>query len=328
MGNSPFFVKACLENFFQTSGVQDVDFHLLTVDPVSKDFLEAVEKARSTYQFSFHVHPFGRKRDKAHMNLLDWAVANLELADWTYVTHSDMFWLDEGWLSELIAIQAPGIVGYMMPYSQYRGDYEYVHQKYSFSGKPLVRAHDFAGLYHIPTLKSRNLKFKCGFLDTEIPISDKLREAVISGKLRWIRQHRPVVIGDMMDGSDIIGLELAGSIIEPPLKARFCHGWDTLGLGDDIERDGDTLKVCRLMRQCHRGLPSYAWISSFLLDRHTSQVIFPWAMFLKIAEKTGYYTNKSIFCNTLERYADPGASPIGAYDFFGIKKVKFLDGEI
>jgi len=302
------------------------------VEPVSRDFLQAVEKAKSIYQFSFHVHPFGRKRDKAHMNLLDWAIANLDLADWTYVTHSDMFWLDEGWLNELVAIQAPGVAAYMMPYSQYRGDYQYVHQKYSFSGKSLVRAHDFAGLYHIPTLKSMNLKFKCGFLDTEIPISDKLREAVASGKLRWIHRHCPVVTGDMMDGSDIIGLELAlnrpGSIIEPPLKARFCHGWDTLGLGDDIERQGNTLKVYRLMRQCHRGLPSYAWISSFLLDRNTTQVIFPWAAFLKIAKKTGYRTDKSVFCNALDRYADPEASPIGADDLFGIEKVKFLDGEL
>jgi hypothetical protein len=131
-----------------------------------------------------------------------------------------------------------------------------------------------------------------------------------------------------MDGSDLIGLELAihhttESIIEPPLQNQFVHGWDNLGLGDDMEREGNVLKIHRLVQKCERGLPSYAWMCSFLLDKNTSQIIFPWAIFLQIAKTTNYSTRKSAFCAVLEQYAEN--NPIGPDDLFGIKKVCFDD---
>lgn len=316
MGNSPFFVKACIDNFYNTCGLpaEEVDYHILTTDTSSLP---------SDRKFKVHRIGSARKRDSSHLKMLDWAVNNLDLHDWVYVTHTDMFWLDEGWLRDLQQFSLPPVVACMMPYSQYRGEFKYNHYKYLLSGFPIIRAHDFSGLYHVPTLRKMQLSFLWGHMGVSPAISQVLRSAVEKGKLYWIMMKRPLRIGDPVDGSDVLGLELViqgEKIIEAPITQRFVHGWDTLGLADDIVRTGDTIYVHREVEKCHRGLPAYSWISSSLFDRESPETIFPWAC---LGQLGVYNMRRTALCDVVSKYAE--TNPIGLDDVFGVKEVKFLD---
>lgn len=89
VGKFSYFVRACLQNVFETCGTPDaVDFVFLTSNRILPQIEAALEEARQNYRFRVVAAPFDAGSD--HLRLLDWAVRETDLTEWVAVQHCDL----------------------------------------------------------------------------------------------------------------------------------------------------------------------------------------------------------------------------------------------
>lgn len=297
-----------MQNLQETIGDVACRVHFLMASP-SDRLLEEINQLQLEFDFDTAVADFDPTVRGVHLMLLDWAFANLPLEDWVYVQHSDMFWESRDWFNLFWKETEAGARAVMPHY--YWTNHKYVHKKFALRGKPLVRTHDFAGLYHRPTLG--DLSFMWGRVG-DSPIKEHIPD------LSLIHSHRPLTEDDFLDGSDMIGLYYAcnGIPVAESGEVKFQHCWDLFGVLWAMRWEGDTIHVNRPFEKCLRGIESYSWISSFMFDYDKwPDKVFPWAALKQILP-----ARQTSFARFVERY---GRCPMALGDRQVVSRVCFTD---
>jgi hypothetical protein len=306
-----FFAKACSKNIQETIGLPDNQYELIFLTTSDKS-IEGFKTIQCPYEAQKGVH----------LSLLNHAFYHCDLSDWIYVQHADMFWLEPNWGIELI--QTNKQVARTIPHANCTNEFNCVQHKFSLNSNLLMRTHDFAGFYNRQWFVDNQMTFQWGNLKTQLPLSQALESHIRKGNIQWIHRNLPVKINDFVDGSDLIGLEIAAKseIIDvAPIKAKYIHCWDLFSIVYDFEHVNNEIHVNRLEHQCTRSLHSYSWISSYLLPR--TNKLFPWSVLQKINGQIKRH--KSPICNVLEKYKE-NSEVLGDEDM-GVKLVKFKDAQ-
>lgn len=310
IGDYPFFAHACSSNLREYGKNNNILF-LVTKNPTQR-LIEAIKKAECEYIET----PLTGSSHGIHLKLLDWAIQNISLSDWILVQHCDMFWMSSWEPSNLKGVAC------MLPHQQQKGEFEYIENKFSFNEKALIRTHDFAGFYHVSSLKKYNLKFMWGQLKSIA--SKNLLEKI--DQFQWIKENKKLKENDFIDGSDCISLEL--NLIDENLVSiltdkaySFIHNWAVFGFAANMKINKDTIIVDWTLEKSWRGMGTYSWISSFLFDKNIMKdKIFPWSIYNSIS----HAKSKSNLCCFLEKYKEPVLS-LGKFNTGGINQVQFKD---
>jgi hypothetical protein len=316
-GNYPFFIRACYRNVLETAGV--VDFRYLVTSDVSSQTIDTFRAIGANYM----VAPIKYSCRGVHLDLLDWAFTQPDVSNWVYIQHCDVFWTQRGWYEEMkrSIASSPETVAFVMPYSQYIGEYKHKQFKFYFNKQKMLRTDDFAGLYNRKALRALNLSFKWG--TAKNLVSENLRNIILSRKIRR-RDGRLLALDQFLDGSDCIGLELGTQgdhlVKEMEISSPYYHAWDLFGMGYHMSRKGNVLLVDRSLEKSMNSIRSYSWVSSFLFNRHEiKNKIFPWVVATHFLPKL----EKPAICSFLERYKD--TDQVIGLDDDGIARIKFRD---
>jgi hypothetical protein len=309
VGEYPFFIRAISQNLQAT--IRGIDYRVcfLLASP-SERMLADVEESQLEFDFDIAVTDFDPSVRGVHLTLLDWAFKNLPLSEWVYVQHADMFWQSLDWLTSFVQEANAGAKAVMPPY--YWTNHPYIHKKFALNGRELIRTHDFAGLYHRPTLGDLSFMWcKAG----DSPIRDYIP------RLSLTQSGRPLREDDLLDGSDVIGLYYActGVPVSEPGPLVFQHCWDLFGVLWAMRRDGDVIHVNRPFVKTLRGIESYSWISSFCFDYNKwHDRVFPWAVLRQIMP-----AKQTEFARFVEQY---GLCPTSLKNgTAGVREVRFTD---
>lgn len=309
MGDFPFFVNAVYKNIIETSGCEANIIFLVTKNPSVR-----LRKAFSDINVTFIETSVPSSGHGVHLQILDWAVENLSYK-WICVQHADMFWLPNSQWLRIISeeIKNTNAVALTIPYELSHGEFQFKKHKFTLNGTPLIRTHDFFGVYNREELLDRKLKFIWGPLDKEIP------------GIKWIYQNKGLEIGDFLDGSDKIGLELSYDsklIKEIDFPAGYIHAWDIFGLSSHIERKNTVIYINRPLEKTNRAIASYSWISSYLFDKSMKEKILPWRLVKNIVEEKNL-VKKGILCDVLKNYKTNEESIFE--ERFGVYSIVFND---
>lgn len=312
IGNHPFFVKPCIKNITETCGVpqKDINIIFLTSKPIDKILQNEFDEAKKEFKFEVKSKEFKEKdkRSGIHLKLLDWAIYSLKLSKWTYVQHCDMFWNDTNWLTDLISETNNDLINISLPYEKYLGEFAFNEYKFSINGNKIIRTHDFGALYNINKLKKHNFSFMWGKIKN-LNLSDKLNKLIELKKIKSIHKNKNLTIEDELDGSDLIGLEIQAKfpekiIVSKKLHATYVHGWDVIGIADDMKQEGITLKINRPFEKSTRGLTTYSWISTFLF-KENFEPKFPWKFLIKMNEQNKKISTKEThLIKILKKYCE------------------------
>lgn len=320
-GNHPFFIRNFISNIYDTCA--DFEIILLVTRKtyiLLKDFLSSLKN-----RYYFEVIEFDLedeiKSSGIHLKLLDDIVKLFK--EWCYIQHVDHFWMNNNWLNDLKNNINDNLINICLPYKNYLGEFKFNEYKFSYKNKLIKRTHDFSALYNFKLLNDNNLKFMWGKVS-------EIASGYVIGQLynfRWINRGNSIIKHeDFLDGSDLIGLEIAARFPEKiteavNLNSNYVHGWDTIGIVDDMRVEGDTIYVNRNIEKSLRGLANYSWISTFLFNDYecSNCIILPWDFINKIPSIN---KNKSHICNLLEKYNSKRLNKVN------IKRLKFLNKEI
>lgn len=260
------------------------------------------------------------------MSLLDRAFYELDLYDWVFVQHADMFWRGVNWGVDLLSSisKRPNNVAWVVPHKNCVNEFNCVEYKFALNSTKLLRTHDFAGAYNRKWFVEGRHSFNWGELKTKLPLSPKLEQVINNKSLLWTNRGHEVRFGEFVDGSDLIGLEIGVNcphlIDVLKTSAQYIHCWDLFAISHDFQQQGDTIVVDRLEEKCARSLHTYSWISSNLLPVEGHK-IFPWKV-LQQMKSTNVPARKSPLCYFLERYKNTNEC-LGEDRTMGVERVQF-----
>lgn len=314
----PFFPQAILDNIAETIGTSNYHVHFLTSNITDrlKDELKNLKG-----NFSIHEKKFPSDQKGVHLQLLDWAIYNLDLPDWIYTQHEDMFWQTKNWLSYFQKYMHKSIA-IMPPYLD--TGYSYKHYKYQYNGEKLIRCHDFSGLYHKESLIKNNLSF-CWSL-----VKNCKQNLILNNieNFNLIHESRNLKEDDFLDGSDLIGMYLQcldkNSVSEIQEPMSYYHCWGLFGMAWYMKIENQNIYINSKFKTAllGLGLESYSWCSSFCFDfEKWNDRVFPWHVAQKILN-----VKKNKFCTFIEKYNKE--KKCLSDQKFKIKKIFFLDREI
>lgn len=309
-GDYPFFVNACSKNIRENTGL---DTCFITAKNPSKMLVDSICNANCRYLEA----PFPYDERGIHLKLLDWAICQEELEDLIYVQHCDMFW-EKPWLHDVIGL---GGVAICFSHDKLKSEFKPSRYKFFLDNKPLLRTHDFAGVYNRKFLLDNRLSFIWGIVENLG--SEKLLDAVDNKRILRLNGSF-LTRQDYLDGSDRIGLELAligdGLVKESKTSSFYYHCWDLFGMGFDSCREDDKIIVNRQFNKSTRGLLAYSWISSYLFDKQEmGNKLFPWCFVKENIENL----KMPIICEFIKKYKNNDCF-IGMDDN-GISKILFKD---
>jgi hypothetical protein len=320
IGNYPFFVDICTKNIIETT--KDVELIFLTTNTVSLELEKVLDKVKGENVKHLRCDRNFEDNKYIHLKLLDWAFYCGALPRIVYIQHADVIWLQKDWHQQISNFcENSDKFAYTIPYkASSKSDFKHVEYKFSISGKPILRTHDFAAVYDKDMFTKNNLTFLSGFIGQNVNVSNKLEKMISKNQIGWIKRGIPLKLGDEVDGSDLIALEIYANfpnkIAEVPSLSKLIHCWDLFAISKDIRRENSVLKIDRTFEKSKRALSSYSWLSSNLFEVNSS--IFPWKYLKKIFPGC----KKSNFCIALEKY-------IKIRDIetctFGINKIIFKD---
>lgn len=317
IGDLPFLAQATLRNIRETCGVQ-VDVLFVTSQDCHPRLLEGIE-AKNCLQA-----PFGGKSHGIHLKLLDWAIKEIS-HPWICVQHADMFWLSgKKWGESIVGQLDPHLIALTLPYNKYTGDYAFKEHKFCMGENNLIRTHDFCGFYNRKALCDLQTTFR------DVPInqtstSDKLISAVKNHDIEWIHRHKSLKPSDKLDGSDLIGLEIAcncpSRISEAQMGTYYNHCWGMLEILNYIRIENNIVFIDKPLLKCTRSLPALSFMSSMLFDKNImADKIIPWSIV-----KEHFPPNN--INEILLQYKNTH-NVLGEYDSGGIRKIVFQDMEI
>ena len=314
VGEWPFYQQALLRNIHETIGT---DYHVyFLVSGPSQRLTD--EFTNMSGKFSVHNGNIYPTTKGIHLELLDWAFRTIDLPEWVYVQHADMFWETKNWfrLFEKKMDHAKAI----MP-SYCATGYRYKHHKYQLDGRPLIRTHDFSGLYHRPTILQNSLRF----LWTKVSHCNQQLVLDCLPKLEIIHESRPLKEDDMLDGSDLIGLFLGcqehSLVAEVDEPLQYHHCWDLFGMGWTMSRDDDTIIINRTVEEAKVGIATYSWCSSFLYDyTKWSDRVIPWTALQQIMKPV-----RGAFADFIVKYKTKCTTLDNRLG--GIRYIRFTDKE-
>lgn len=267
IGDYPFLAQAVMKNIKEKSK-NEVEIFFVT----SSDYNRRLDRVIKNNHL---LSPLKGKEHGIHLKLIDWAMKEIK-HDWVCVQHADMFWLDNWEINldnELIAIT--------LPYSNYKGDFQFKEHKFKIGNKKITRTHDFCGFYNRNAICELGLTFQSGSIN-QLVSTDKLK----SSRIEWIHRKKKLENDDELDGSDLIGLEIATNwpsrIKETSMKASYNHCWGMLEVANHIKRKGNVTYINKPFEKCRRGLPAFSFMSSMLFDKEEmSDKIIPWSIVKK-----------------------------------------------
>lgn len=287
VGRFSYFVRACLQNVFETCGAPDLlDFVFLTSREVTPAIQRAFAEAASSYQFRVLPAPFDAGSD--HLRLLDWAVREADLTEWFIVQHCDLFWKEQNWLNRVLEAVQPDLVLLCTPCPS-RFCYR---QTPDAPGTNIPIVGDFFGVYNRTELIERNLFFRWGTLGKEVRVSVAVMNAVSASRIYHERGGPRIEAGKVfMDGSQAMAWELAvhnpqgiGHVLS---LDSFYHLVAFFRIADSIRRVENTLRC-----DFPIGLGSYAlysYLTSFCIEREEAEpVALPWRWFSYFARQYGF----------------------------------------
>jgi hypothetical protein len=308
----PFLFKAIVENIKETIGISDYKIIFL-VTKIEKRFYEETKNFDEVIFFEINLN---FKCKGVHLRLLDYAFEHLNLTEWVYVQHADMFWITKNWFN-LFYKHASHAVAIMPSY--YTSDYMHKHYKYTINNNKIIRCHDFCGLYHRPTIIENKLKFWW----TEVKdcnqqiIFDNLKN------IKIINPNKKLELNDFLDGSDLISLYFAcknkNLVVEVNDPLEYYHCWDLFGVSWSMCKKNNQLIINRTFENSILGLESYSWISSFYFDYNIWQdKIFSWNSLSQI-----FIPKKNKFIRFFEKYQCEKSSL--KYSSDDVTKIIFLN---
>lgn len=289
IGRFSYFVHACLQNVFETCGDPNaLDFVFLTAQTIPDEISAAFELASRTFQFRVITAPYDPSPD--HLRLLDWAMRHADLTDWVIVQHCDVFWREHNWLPR-VRHQLNNSLVVVCPHA-FSG-YRFL-SSLDLCERDIPLVGDTFGVYRRRELAERNLFFRWGTLGTTVPVSEKVAEAVVRGRIRTAKGAPVEFDHQYMDGSQAMSWELAVRsptavrFIRPP--PRYEHLWSFFRIADTIRRDGTVLR-CEAAAYMLGSLPYYSYLTSFCIERsEVESVALPWIWFHRLAPLYGIST--------------------------------------
>lgn len=312
VGRFSYFVHACLKNVFDTAGC-NFDFVFITSKDVSPEIELAFQEAKKSYQFRVLSATFNSGSN--HLRLLDWAVREADLSDWFVVQHCDLFWIEQGWLSRIVAKIRNNLTVICTP----------CRSKHYYCGSNIPVVGDFFGVYNRKELIKRNLFFNWGILGKGVTVSEKVIKAINTG-LIWGKNNRKIEIGkEWMDGSQAMSWELVvhDSSQINKIQLNFIHLTGFFRISDSFWRKDNTIG-CDLELGVDP-LVNYSFLSSFCIERkEIEDLVLPWVVLEKIGKIYGndFISFKENF-DLLKSYSN--AKNIVGYDDLGIDCVSYCN---
>ncbi len=280
-----FFVHACLQNITETCGIP-LDICFLTDN--SKLDAEFEEESK---HFKFRVVrvPFANNNQ---CKMLDWAIRNIDTSKWVMVQHCDNFWVKNDWgLDVLNAItQHPDIAAFYLPFNHY----------FEYKSQPVHHMHDYFGLYNSKKLIDYNLLFTWGKLGIDVPMSPEFKNAVNSIKNIQIGNYPSPKIGNYIDGSVALSMELTvrypNEVMPLPIQDKMVHIWTIFRYAERISINNHIMNFDivydRIPREHATGyhdmlpfLANYSRMTSYLFDlEDVKNCVLPWRIFKHLAK--------------------------------------------
>lgn len=323
IGEFSFFVFACLKNIFATAGVPQkyLDVVFITSAQPKSYITEAFEIAKKQYQFRVITTPFDAGVE--HQLLLDYALKDETLTEVIIVQHCDLFWQKTGWLKIIQKkMQTKYWVGCVPLYLQHYID-----------NKPIVIVGDFFGVYRREKIKQ--FSFRWGRLQTDIPMSNQLENAIKSGRIT--SKNKKVAINDWMDGSVALSLELMTQcperILIMNLYPYFVHLMAFFRIQQAIHIKKKTLIVQMPFanafgiskQQWANSFAHYSYFTSFIFDKQEVKQPLPWSLFEPIAATKQCDLKYAMdTCKWIAPYGSQATETIGMSDC-GIHQMIFGD---
>lgn len=328
IGKFSFFVHANVENIHETTNDEELDIVFVIshdVDPHVKTALDDVVDQYDDVRFL--QAPFSAGSN--HLMLLDWAVRQPSISEWMVTQHCDVFWREEGWLSDVNEAIENGIAAICLPNYQY---------KIGSTEIPIVG--DTFGAYHRPTLERYNWSFGWNKWQ-EGTVSSRTHKMMSTGQLRRINGKR-FVLGEFLDGSVILSLEMAS---QDPNMIRIIY---SLGLEhllaffricDSIHwnKDNRHVFVDLPFMQQFGGVHKQLWIDSIAKYSFLTSLVFnksevhnplPWALMEKISQQEQIsLAGGSSVSEWVAKYSKTEASDTIGMDDLGIETIQFQNKE-
>lgn len=276
-----FFPQANYKNILETCGRNDLEFYFLTT---SKELETPGEK------IVFDKKPF----HGIHLEMLDWAFRNLNLKEYVYIQHEDTIWGLNGkknWLCQNFENNI-----YSFPYENYLGDFKHLKIKYKINDQPIIRSHDFIGIYNRNYILDNNLTFKMG------KCKDVLSEYSLNNLNKIKLNNKTLTKNSFLDGSDAISIECYlrnNAIKELEINDFYYHSWDLFAFIYDAIFLDEEIIINRPIKRCLRGLKNFSWLSTFLFEEGN---FIPWSLYLKLASKLNLEKTPSNLCLLFYKY--------------------------
>lgn len=314
IGRFSFFVHACLQNVLETCGAPEIiDFVFLTSCQITPEIETAFAEAHKNYPFRVIAAPFDAGSD--HLRLLDWAIRNADLADWVVIQHCDLFWKEKNWLCRVLQEIQPELAVLCTPCPS----------SYFFQQTNINIVGDFFGVYNRQQLIERKLFFKWGVLGRDVPVSDKVVEAVQTGAICRKNGEKIFLGREYMDGSQAMALELA---VHAPKAVKqitpllhFLHLTAFFRIADSVRREGGVLR-CNFPIAMH-AYAHYSYVTSFCIERiEAESVALPWLWFEYLTRTHGFKTTKEKMNGEWLRGYSTAKEVIG-WNGLGVNRIDF-----
>lgn len=313
IGEFPLFPLLNILNIKETIGIEKykINFLISEITPRIKNEFEK-------YKYDFNLIEFNVGKDRgSHLKLLDFAFRNLKLSDWVYVQHSDMFWESKNWFQFFSNLITSDVVAITPSYCSKTIKFKEI--KYSLNEKPLIRTHDFCGLYKKDFILDNNLTFSDGIVSD---FNDKYK-SIFLNSIKTIKNNQYLKLDSYLDGSDYIGLFIQQSkykIKQIENRLEYYHCWDLFGIPWCMSKCDNVINIERKFDKAIRSIESYSYLSSFLFDYDAwKDKVLPWFVVKQIMN-----VSKNDFCTFFENYVNMEKKSIKS-EYDGTKLVKFLD---
>jgi hypothetical protein len=319
-GTCPYFLHTNLANISETCGFDfsEFDMVLLTKKTISPELQQAIDVASQKYKFRVVKCPF---ESELHLDLIDWAMPNVDLNDWVFIQHMDTFWRIgcNPWLKDTLDI----IKKYPNNVAVAECD---DWKDYYLMDKRMYALHDYAVAYNRKLFVEHNLTLNWGEL-SKIRMSDKLK-SMIKNRLVFSSVRGEIKFTDCVDGSDVITMEIAvhfnGKVSRYGYNRNLIHPFGMIRPILTMQRQKDCLKINytrhQFIKNCWK---IFSLVSSchFDLEQNRRHII-PWKLVSsKLNLDIETIKNEELF-KIMSRYENP-KNVLGIDDDDGIKNIFF-----